>query len=251
MFSNQFKNERQIMHLRILGVAALLAAGLIVSGVRAEDLPAAGNAAPGPYQSLKERSSYAIGLNIGRDMKEGDMDIDIAVLAKGIADSLAGAKPALSEQQIQQTMVELQNFQFAKLAKKNKQEGADFLAENKKKEGVKTLPSGLQYKVVKQGTGATPKATDTVTTHYRGTFLNGKTFDSSYDRGQPAQFPVNKVIPGWTEALQLMKVGDKWQLFIPSELAYGEKGMGSDIPPNAALIFEIELLDIAKGGAAP
>jgi FKBP-type peptidyl-prolyl cis-trans isomerase len=238
------------MHLRIFGAAALVATGLIVCDVRAEDLPAASNAAPGPYKSLKERSSYAIGLNIGRDMKEGDMDIDIAVLAKGIADSLAAAKPAMSQEQIEQTMAELQNYQFAKLAKKNKQDGADFLAENKKKDGVKTLPSGLQYKVIKQGTGATPTATDTVTTHYRGTFLNGKTFDSSYDRGQPAQFPVNKVIPGWTEALQLMKVGDKWQLFIPSELAYGEKGAGADIPPNATLIFDIELLDVGAGKAA-
>jgi FKBP-type peptidyl-prolyl cis-trans isomerase FklB len=135
----------------------------------------------------------------------------------------------------------------AEVAKKNKAEGEAFLAENKKKEGVKTLPSGLQYKVIKAGTGKKPKSTDTVTAHYRGTLINGTEFDSSYKRGQPATFPVSGgMIPGWTEALQLMEEGAKWQLFIPSNLAYGEKGAGRDIGPNATLIFEIELVSIQE-----
>ena len=253
------------MHLRgIFGGAAFLAAmGVIgvAGGVRAEDLPAADNSPPSPYKTLKERSSYAIGLDIGRNLKGEELDVDTTVLAKGIADALAGSKPSMSRKELEQTMQELQKDAEAKMAarmaeraasgKKNKQEGQEFLAANKAKEGVKTLPSGLQYKIIKQGTGATPKATDTVTTHYRGTLLNGKVFDSSYDRNEPAKFGVSQVIPGWTEALQLMKVGDKWQLFIPAELAYGEKGAGADIPPNATLIFEIELLDVAPGGAGP
>jgi FKBP-type peptidyl-prolyl cis-trans isomerase FklB len=127
---------------------------------------------------------------------------------------------------------------------KNKKEGEAFLAENKKKEGVKTLPSGLQYKVIKEGTGKSPKATDKVSTHYRGTLIDGTEFDSSYKRGQPATFPVNGVIPGWTEALQLMKVGSKWQLFIPSKLAYGERGAPPVIGPYSVLIFTVELLAI-------
>jgi FKBP-type peptidyl-prolyl cis-trans isomerase len=249
------------MHLQNLAVAALLATGLIVRSARAEDLPAADNSAPSPYKSLKERSSYAIGLDIGSKLKSDEIEIDPAALAKGIADALAGAKPAMNRKELEQTMQELDKEAERKMAarmaerdaagKKNKVEGAEFLAANKKKEGVVTLPSGLQYKIIKQGTGATPKATDVVTTHYRGTLLNGKVFDSSYDRNEPAKFGVSQVIPGWTEALQHMKVGDKWQLFIPSELAYGDKGAGADIPPNATLIFEIELLDVGTGAAAP
>jgi FKBP-type peptidyl-prolyl cis-trans isomerase FklB len=133
-----------------------------------------------------------------------------------------------------------------KAGEKNKKEGDTFLAENKKKPGVVTLPSGLQYKILKEGTGPTPKATDTVVTQYRGTLINGKEFDSSYKRNQPATFPCNQVIAGWTEALQKMKVGSKWQLFVPSNLGYGENGAGGDIGPNATLIFEVELIDIKK-----
>jgi FKBP-type peptidyl-prolyl cis-trans isomerase FklB len=129
---------------------------------------------------------------------------------------------------------------------KNKVEGEAFLAENGKKEGVVTLPDGLQYKILKEGDGAKPKATDTVTVHYRGTLISGTEFDSSYKRKEPVSFPVNGVIAGWTEALQLMKVGSKWQLFIPSTLAYGERGAGPDLGPNATLIFEVELISIGK-----
>jgi FKBP-type peptidyl-prolyl cis-trans isomerase FklB len=131
-----------------------------------------------------------------------------------------------------------------KAGEKNKKEGEVFLAENKKKPGIITLPSGMQYKIMREGTGKSPKSTDTVTTHYRGTTLDGKEFDSSYKRNEPASFPLNRVIAGWTEALQLMKVGSKWQLFIPSNLAYGENGAGQDIGPDATLIFEVELLAV-------
>ena len=137
------------------------------------------------------------------------------------------------------------------LGDKNKKEGEAFLAANKSKDGVKTLPSGLQYKVIKSGTGATPGPTDVVQAHYKGTLLDGTVFDSSYDRGKPETFPVNGVIPGWTEALQLMKVGDKWELFVPANLAYKETGAGSDIGPNAVLLFDVELLDVGKGDNTP
>jgi FKBP-type peptidyl-prolyl cis-trans isomerase FklB len=168
-------------------------------------------------------------------------------------DGFSGGKPLLTEQEVQETVATFQKEMMAKqeelakkLGEKNKEEGEAFLAENKKKEGVKVLPSGLQYKVVKAGTGGKPKLTDTVTTHYRGTLIDGTEFDSSYRRGQPVSFPVAGVIPGWTEALQLMEEGSKWQLFIPPNLAYGERGAGRDIGPNATLIFEIELISIQQ-----
>ena len=201
-------------------------------------------------KNQKDKISYIIGMDIGTNLKKQSIDIDSNILAKGVKDALAGTKPLLTEQEIQETMVAFQKEMVAKQAeigKKNKAEGEAFLAENKKKEGVKTLPSGLQYKVIKAGTGKKPKSTDTVTAHYRGTLINGTEFDSSYKRGQPATFPVSgNMIPGWTEALQLMEEGAKWQLFIPSNLAYGERGMGGVIGPNATLIFEIELISIQE-----
>jgi FKBP-type peptidyl-prolyl cis-trans isomerase FklB len=198
-------------------------------------------------KSQKEKVSYIIGMEIGSNLKKQTIDIDSTILARGVKDILSGAKPLLTDQEIQETMVGFQKEMMAKqseVAKKNRAEGEAFLAENKKKEGVKTLPSGLQYKVIKVGTGKKPKSTDTVTVHYRGTLINGTEFDSSFKRGQPATFLVSKVIPGWTEALQLMEVGATWQLFIPSSLAYGEQGAGGDIGPNATLIFEVELVSI-------
>ncbi|MCJ7746496.1 MAG: FKBP-type peptidyl-prolyl cis-trans isomerase [Desulfobacterales bacterium] len=201
-------------------------------------------------KNQKDKISYIIGMDIGTNLKKQSIDIDSNILAKGVKDALAGTKPLLTEQEIQETMVAFQKEMMAKqaeVAKKNKAEGEVFLTENKKKEGVKTLLSGLQYKVIKAGTGKKPKSTDTVTAHYRGTLINGTEFDSSYKRGQPATFPVSGgMIPGWTEALQLMEEGAKWQLFIPSNLAYGEKGAGRDIGPNATLIFEIELVSIQE-----
>lgn len=199
----------------------------------------------------KDKVSYSIGLDIGTNFKRQSVDLDQKALAAGIADGLSGGKPLLTEDEVRTVLAQFQQQMAAKaqamaqqLADKNQKEGEAFLAENKKKKGVITLPSGLQYRVITAGTGKIPKATDTVTTHYRGTLIDGTEFDSSYKRGEPASFPVNGVVKGWTEALQLMKVGSKWQLVIPSNLAYGPQGAGQVIGPNATLIFEIELLSI-------
>ena len=197
----------------------------------------------------KDKVSYIIGMDIGMNLKKQSIDINSDILAKGLKDALSGAKPLLTEQEIQETMGAFQKEMNAKqdeVAKKNKAEGESFLAENKKKEGIKILPSGLQYKVIKVGTGKKPKSTDTVTVHYRGTLIDGTEFDSSYKRGQTVSFQVSGVIPGWTEALQLMEEGTKWQLFIPPNLAYGERGAGGMIGPNATLIFEVDLISIQE-----
>jgi FKBP-type peptidyl-prolyl cis-trans isomerase FklB len=200
-------------------------------------------------KSQKEKVSYIIGMDIGGNLKKQSVDIDQNILVKGIKDGLAGAKSLLTDQETQESMVAFRREMIAKheeIAKKNKINGEAFLAENKKKEGVKTLPSGLQYKVIKAGTDKKPKLSDSVTSHYRGTLIDGTEFDSSYKRGQPVTFPVSGVIPGWTEALQLMGEGAKWQIFVPSNLAYGERGAGGVIGPNATLIFEIEIISIQE-----
>ena len=188
-------------------------------------------------------------MDIGGNLKRQSVEVDPDLLAKGVKDSYGGGKAILTEDEARKTITDFQKTLMAKqaetmhkLAEKNKGEGEKFLAENGKKEGVKTLPSGLQYKEITPGKGKSPKTTDTVTTHYKGTLIDGTEFDSSYKRGQPATFQVSGVIPGWTEALQLMKEGAKWQLFVPSNLAYGEKGAGREIGPNATLIFEVELI---------
>ncbi|HEX8043722.1 FKBP-type peptidyl-prolyl cis-trans isomerase [Candidatus Deferrimicrobium sp.] len=199
----------------------------------------------------KEKISYSIGMDIGGNLKRGSVEVDPDLLARGLKDSYGGGKTILTDDQARQAIADFQKAQMAKqaetvkiLSEKNKADGEKFLEENAKKEGVKVLPSGLQYKELTPGTGKSPKSTDTVTTHYKGTLIDGAEFDSSYKRGEPATFPVSGVIPGWTEALQLMKEGAKWQLFIPSKLAYGEKGVGQVIGPNATLIFEVELLTV-------
>ncbi|MFA6147477.1 MAG: FKBP-type peptidyl-prolyl cis-trans isomerase [bacterium] len=199
----------------------------------------------------KEKLSYSIGMDIGANLKKGSVEVDPDLLAKGLKDSYGGGKTILTDNEARDTITEYQKAQMAKqaenmhkMAQKNREDGEKFLAENGKKEGVKTLPSGLQYKEITPGKGKSPKATDTVTTHYKGTLIDGTEFDSSYKRGQPATFQVSGVIPGWTEALQLMKEGAKWQLFLPSNLAYGERGAGRDIGPNATLIFEVELIAV-------
>jgi len=200
-------------------------------------------------KNQKDKMSYIIGMDIGNNLKKQSIDVEPNILAKGVKDALTGGKPLLTEQEIRETMTAFQNEMRVKqevVARKNKEQGDSFLAENKKKEGVKTLQSGLQYKVIKVGVGKKPKLNDYVTTHYRGTLIDGTEFDSSYKRGQPATFQVSGVIPGWTEALQLMETGAKWQLFIPSNLAYGERGSGGVIGPNATLIFEIELISIQE-----
>jgi FKBP-type peptidyl-prolyl cis-trans isomerase FklB len=200
-------------------------------------------------KNQKDKMSYIIGMDIGNNLKKQSIDVEPNILVKGVKDALTGGKPLLTEQEIRETMTAFQNEMRVKqevVARKNKEQGDSFLADNKKKEGVKTLQSGLQYKVIKVGVGKKPKLNEYVTTHYRGTLIDGTEFDSSYKRGQPATFQVSGVIPGWTEALQLMETGAKWQLFIPSNLAYGERGAGGVIGPNATLIFEIELISIQE-----
>ena len=206
-------------------------------------------------KSQKDKVSYIIGANLGSNLKSQSIDIDLDLFLKGLKDGLAGNKPLLSDAEMREAMntfkeemTKKQEDAMKKAAVKNKKDGDAFLAENKKKEGVVTLPSGLQYKIMTEGTGKTPKATDTVTVNYRGSLVDGTEFDSSYKRGQPATFPLNGVIKGWTEALQLMKEGAKWQLFIPSDLAYGEKAP-PQIGPNATLIFDVELISVNEGSA--
>jgi len=181
----------------------------------------------------KDKVSYSVGMNIGANLSRQKVDINPDVLAAGIKDAIAG-KTQLTQDQVKDVTA----------GEKNKTDGVKFLEENKKKEGVKTTASGLEYKVLKEGTGPQPKATDMVTVNYRGTLIDGTEFDSSYKRGQPATFPLNGVIKGWTEGLQLMKQGSKYQFVVPSNLAYGERSVGPDIAPNATLIFEVELLDV-------
>lgn len=200
-------------------------------------------------RNQKEKMSYIIGMDIGNNLKKQSIDVDPNILVRGIQDALSAAKSLLTEKEIRDTLTAFQKERSAKqeeVGKKNKNEGETFLIANGKKEGVKTLASGLQYKVIKAGTGKKPKINDSVTTHYRGTLVDGTEFDSSYKRGQPVTFPVSGVIAGWTEALQLMEEGAKWQLFIPPNLAYGERGMGGVIGPNATLIFEIELISVQE-----
>jgi len=198
-------------------------------------------------KTAAQQASYGIGLNIGREMKANGLDIDSKALAQGIADAIAGLAPKLTDEQLEAAFKAFQAEMQAKAAArsaKNKRDGEAFLAANKKKEGVVTLPSGLQYKVLKKGNGEKPKASDTVRTHYHGTLINGEVFDSTVDRGKPATFEVGGVIRGWTEALQLMPVGSKWRLFVPSALAYGPQGSRGAIGPHMTLIFEVELLAI-------
>lgn len=202
----------------------------------------------------KQKASYAIGMDIGSNFKRQEIDIDGKILAAGIADALAG-KPQLTEAEQKQILADFRTEMMAKMESKQKEAGEknvkageDFLAANAKKEGVKTTASGLQYKVIKSGKadGKSPKSTDKVKVHYHGTLIDGKVFDSSVERGEPATFGVNEVIPGWTEVLQLMKEGDKWQVYIPSKLAYGPRGAGPQIGPNSTLVFDVELLSIEK-----
>lgn len=219
--------------------------------------PSSGTTAkkPGPaplvLKTPKEKASYAIGLNIGKGLHKDSVDVDTAILLRGLKDAMAGGKALLTDDEAKAAMVaiqaDLRKKQEAKMeiaGGENKKEGDAFLAANKAKEGVVTLPDGLQYKILKEGAGPKPSAADSVVCNYKGTLIDNTEFDSSYKRGQPATFPVGQVIKGWTEVLQLMPVGSRWQVFVPSELGYGPRGAGGAIGPNAALIFEIELLSI-------
>jgi len=207
---------------------------------------------PFPLKDLKDKASYSIGVDIGMNFKKQNMDLNADALAAGAKDALNG-KPQVNPNEIREIMTQWQT-EFGEkqkvMATKNQADGEKYLVENKKKEGVKTTASGLQYKSLKEGAGPQPKASDTVTVNYRGTLIDGTEFDSSYKRGEPATFPLNGVIKGWTEGLQLMKKGSKFQFVIPPGLAYGERAVGADIGPNSTLVFDVELLDVKPAEAA-
>ncbi len=223
----------------VLGMLVVLSASSVPQKKKAE------------LKTQKQKASYGIGMDIGKNFKDQFPDVDVNALVMGFKDALAGNKPAIADSELtnvmqafQQEMVQKRSERMAAQSDKNKKEGEAFLSENKKKEGVVTTPSGLQYKIIKAGSGRKPTPNDTVVCNYRGTLINGKEFDSSYKRGQPASFVLGQVIPGWIEGLQLMPIGSKYEFFIPANLAYGERGAGADIGPGATLIFEVELLDI-------
>ena len=231
----------------MLKTMMVISVGVVASAVWAAE--------PVTLKDQKDKVSYSVGVSLGESWKQKELDFNLDALCQGLRDAMTGGKNLLTPQEVQATLnaydkelKDKQALKAATLGEKNKKEGAEFLAANQKKEGVKVLPSGLQYKIIKDGAGPMPKATDAVKVNYRGTLIDGTEFDSSYKRGEPASFVVNQVIRGWTEALQLMKVGAKWQLFIPAEMAYGDKGAGPTIAPNAVLIFEVELLGIEKDG---
>src|SRR5690349_15433174 len=237
------KRQANSIPMKYLLVVMAVSAALAVSSF-GEDQPA-------QLKDLKDKASYSIGMNIGMNFKKQNVELNPDALLAGLKDAMGGKKPALTEAEAREVMnswsKDLAEKQKA-MADKNAADGAKFLEENKKKPGVKTTASGLEYKVEKEGTGPQPKATDTVTVNYRGTLIDGTEFDSSYKRGQPATFPLNGVIKGWTEGLQLMKAGSKYQFFVPSNLAYGERSVSPEIGPNATLIFEVELLEVKPPG---
>lgn len=256
--------------------AVLLAAGtMLVANATAQQTPAAktppapstgtkeSSTAPAksaetsPFKNRKEKFSYALGMSygngLGQNLKKQSIEFDPNLVAEGMKDGLSGGKTLLTPEEAQAVLKEVQaqmqkeqQEKMKQAGEKNKSEGEAFLAANKDKEGVVSLPSGLQYKILTEGTGPKPTAEDSVVCNYRGTLIDGKEFDSSYKRGQPSTFPVKGVIPGWTEALQLMPVGSKWQLFVPPNLAYKDQAVGADITPNSTLIFEVELLSIQE-----
>jgi len=238
------------MKTALLAVAGLLAAGVAPAHAQAAAAPAAA-AVPDSLKGTLAQAGYAIGLNLGRNLKKDSIAIDPQVVMQGLKDGLAGITPALNDDQMRAAVAQLQTDvqtqrqeKAAQAAQANGAAGAAFLKANAAKPGVVTLPSGLQYQILKAGTGPTPKADDTVVCNYRGTLIDGKEFDSSYARGAPATLNLGGVIKGWTEALQHMPVGSKWRLVVPSDLAYGAKGAGDDIGPDAVLVFEVELLSI-------
>lgn len=260
------------MQKTFTSTAVLLATGLMLAGISpAQQAPAssttrpatapkatAGTAkthtgtaakktaeAPLVLTTPKQKASYAIGTSIGRKLHDDELDVDTAVLVRALKDAQSGAKSRMTDEEMRTALVAYQEEATKQMAVHNKTKGDAYRTANKTKEGVVTLPSGLQYKILQAGTGPKPTATDSVVCNYKGTFVDGKEFDSSYERGEPATFPVSGVIKGWTEALQLMPVGSKWQLVIPPNLAYGEEGRRG-MPPNSTLVFEVELVKIAE-----
>lgn len=241
------------MNLTPAAILCLVAGIASAQDTKPAPAPAPAPAAPAPLDAaaLGERVSYYYGTDVARSFKDNNVDIVLDSFVQGLKDTLDKKDAKYSPQELDaamnqfaQAMLEKQQKDAAEAGTKNKEEGEKFLAANGKRKEVTTTASGLQYEILKKGEGNKPAATDTVSVHYHGTLVNGKVFDSSVQRGEPATFPVNGVIPGWVEALQLMPVGSKWKLFIPSKLAYGERGAGRDIGPNSALIFEVELLNI-------
>jgi len=223
-------------------LSILLAGSLIVPAFAADRIK---------VETEKEKISYSIGFNVGSNLKNQSIDVKLDVFLRGVKDALTSGDTLIPTREMREVLTAFNKKQKGEremrqkeASAKNKVAGDRFLAENKGKPGVITLKSGLQYKVITQGKGPKPTDTDTVRTHYRGTLLNGTEFDSSYARGKPAEFPVKGVIKGWTEALQLMNVGSKWELYIPANLAYGDRGAGAKIGPGATLVFEIELLGV-------
>jgi len=253
----------------------VLALGLLACGVRAQQAPAKAPAAPPAkapsaaaapagqapaptFKTQKEKTSYAIGMEMGKGVKSQGIDVDPSIVLQGLKDALSDAKPQMSEEELRQVITALQQEIRQKqmqiqeaAAAENKTKGDAFLAENAKKEGMVVLPDGLQYKILTAGQGKKPVETDTVLCNYKGTFVDGAEFDSSTRAGKPVPFEVKNVIPGFKEVLQLMPVGSKWQVFVPSNLAYGERGAGGVIGPNATLIFEIELVSIQQTPPTP
>jgi FKBP-type peptidyl-prolyl cis-trans isomerase FklB len=268
-----------LMHKSFAAVITVVAGMILLGHGQAQQIPAATQPSPSSTQSgsaaktpatkktpagtrpataftlktQKEKASYALGMSIGTGLHRQSIPVDPAIVARGLRDAMAGSKTLMTEDEMKATLQQLkadvtkqQEAKAHTASDANRKEGDAFLAANKAKEGVTTLPDGLQYKILKEGTGAKPTANDTVTVNYRGTLVNGKEFDSSYERGEPASFPVGGVIRGWTEALQLMPVGSKWQLFIPPDLAYGDHPPSPDIEPGDTLIFDVELLSIGE-----
>jgi FKBP-type peptidyl-prolyl cis-trans isomerase FklB len=249
-FIKNFSKRGLSMYSRLFVLMFVL---LFAVGCSAEEVKVAPEV---KLETQKDRISYTIGVNIGQDFKGQEIDVDSDILLMGLKDSLKGKDLKLSDEEMvaeiqtfQQKMQEKMVAEMEAAAGKNQAAGEAFLAENATKEGVVVTESGLQYKVLEAGEGDSPGAADVATVHYKGTLIDGTQFDSSYDRGQPASFPVGGVIPGWTEALLLMKPGAKWQLVIPSALAYGERGAGQDIGPNATLLFDVELISVEKGSS--
>jgi FKBP-type peptidyl-prolyl cis-trans isomerase len=237
-----------LLHLTIQ--SATWAQGGLPQGQPAQAPSSQAAAAPVDDATYKQQISYMLGQNVGRDLQQNQIECDMQSFMAGVVAGFSGGPTKWSDAEMQacrarfeQEMRQKMMGRMQEAAGKNQKEAADFLAKNAQTAGVQTTPSGLQYKVLKQGTGATPALTDKVRCHYRGTLLDGTEFDSSYG-GEPAEFPVDGVIPGWTEALQKMKVGDKWQLFVPGDLAYGANPPGPPIEPNSMLIFEVELLGV-------
>lgn len=259
------------MHKTLMSTTGLLAAGIMLAGsVLAQQAPASTStgssatktstsstakthtattakksaAAPLVLKTNKEKASYAIGMSIGKKLHDDQMDVDTAILVRALKDALAGNKLLMTDDELRAALIQFQQDMRKEMIAKNLKEGDAYRATNKAKPGVVTLPDGLQYKILTEGNGPKPTAGDSVVCNYKGTFVDGKEFDSSYKRGEPATFPVTGVIKGWTEALQMMPVGSKWQLVIPPDLAYGEQGRPG-MPPNSTLVFEVELVKIA------